>query len=132
MIMAMFSPLHEKGDWERFYRALQEIASRYAGRRKELLRVEAPPDAKVILSPRQAFWAAKRQLPLEESQGLISGEMIAAYPPGIPCLLPGERVTETVLDYLYYLREIEAHIQGPEDVNLKYLRVIDEDNPIDK
>jgi arginine decarboxylase len=132
MIMAMFSPLHEKADWERFYLALLETAGRYTGRPKEPLRVEAPPDAKVVLSPRQAFWAAKRQVPLEESRGLISGEMIAAYPPGIPCLLPGERITEAVLDYLYYLRIIDAHIQGPEEPNLKYLRVIDEDNPTGK
>ncbi|NLV21859.1 MAG: aminotransferase class I/II-fold pyridoxal phosphate-dependent enzyme [Syntrophomonadaceae bacterium] len=125
VILAMFSPLHEKADWERFYQALQEIAAGYAGSKRNSLRIEAPPVAEVVLSPREAWQSAKKQVKLADSINLISGEMIAVYPPGIPCLLPGECISAEVMDYLYYVIDSGARIQGPEKPNLNYIQVID-------
>jgi lysine decarboxylase len=124
-ILAMFSLLHDKSDWERFYKALQEVSADYAGNSKKSLRIEAPPDAKVVLSPRRAFQSTKKRVKLAESLNLISGEMIAVYPPGIPCLLPGETITKEVLDYLHYVMEAGARIQGPEEPTLQHILVID-------
>ena len=124
-ILAMFSLLHDESDWERFYKALQEVAADYAGSKKGSLRIESPPAAKVVLSPRRAFQSTKKQVKLAESLNLISGEMIAVYPPGIPCLLPGETITEEVLDYLHYMIDSGARIQGPEEPTLKNILVID-------
>jgi lysine decarboxylase len=126
VILAMFSLVHDKSDWERFYKALQEIASNYKGSKKRSIYIiEAPPDAKVVLSPRKAFQSAKKKVKLSESLNLISGEMVAVYPPGIPCLLPGESITEEVLDYLYFVIKSGARIQGPQDPDLNNIQVID-------
>lgn len=125
VILAMFSLLHEGIDWERFYRALQEIAAVYDGSSKMPLRLAAPPAAKVVLSPREAFYAEKKPVKLAESINLISGEMVALYPPGIPCLLPGERITAEVLDYLYYVKNTDIRIQGPIAANLDSIQIID-------
>lgn len=126
LIMAMFSLLHEQDEWERFYLALKEIAAQYPGQRKTITYKELPDPGKMILSPRQAFQAAKQRIKLEESRGMIAGEIIAAYPPGIPCLLPGELISSEVLDYLTYLRANQTRIQGPEDLQLNYIQVIEQ------
>ena len=126
MIMAMFSLLHGRDEWERFYLALKAIAADYPGQWKAVAYMELPPPSKIMLGPRQAFLAAKQKIRLEESQGMIAGEIIAAYPPGIPCLLPGELISSEVLDYLYYLRTSKTRIQGPEDMRLAYIQVIEQ------
>ena len=124
-VLAMFSLLHDKSDWERFYKALQKVAADYEGSKKRSLRIEPPPAAKVVLSPRRAFKSAKKQVKLAESLNLISGEMIAVYPPGIPCLLPGECITGEVLNYLHHVIDSGARIQGPEEPTLNNILVID-------
>src|SRR4051794_3135163 len=46
-----------------------------------------------VLTPREAFFAPRQVVPLAEAAGRVTTEMIAPYPPGIPLLLPGDRVT---------------------------------------
>lgn len=58
------------------------------------------PLPRQILSPREAFFAHKRQIPLKESLGHIIGETISPYPPGIPVVVMGEQMTQDVLDKL--------------------------------
>ncbi|MHB1652500.1 MAG: aminotransferase class I/II-fold pyridoxal phosphate-dependent enzyme [Desulfitobacteriaceae bacterium] len=52
------------------------------------------------LSPREAFLAPKRQIRLKESLGLIAGESISPYPPGVPILVMGEEITVDILEAL--------------------------------
>jgi arginine decarboxylase len=52
------------------------------------------------------------QLPLEEAVGQSSAEMIVPYPPGIPVLCPGERISEEVIRYLARLAKLGARIHG--------------------
>lgn len=126
IILAMMSIFHEEDDWERLYRALEELAWDYRAKRPaSLAEVEIPPPPGLILSPREAYQAAKKPLPLEECGGAIAGEVIAAYPPGIPCLLPGELIDETMLDYLRYLKKSGLRLQGTQDPDLNYVRIIE-------
>ncbi|CFY01132.1 Pyridoxal phosphate-dependent transferase [Syntrophomonas zehnderi OL-4] len=124
MVVAMFSLLHQREDWERLYIALEEIASVYAGNGKKLSRHETLPGTKTILSPRQAFLAAKEDVSLEDSLGRIAGEMIAVYPPGIPCLVPGELISPEILEYLQYLKNSPVRIQGVQDARLEKIKVV--------
>jgi arginine/lysine/ornithine decarboxylase len=76
------------------------------------------------LSPREAFFAPARAIPLEEASGEISTELVIPYPPGIPVLTPGEVITD---DKVAYLREGVAHgmyLSGPADPGLKTIRVV--------
>ncbi len=59
-----------------------------------------PPVPPQRLTPRQAFLAPKRLVPLSESLGHIAGETISPYPPGIPVVVMGEEVTGEVLEIL--------------------------------
>ena len=80
--------------------------------------------AQLVMSPREAFFAPSRAIPLEAASGEISSELVIPYPPGIPVLAPGETITDDKLDYL---REGAAHgmyLSGPADPELKTIRVV--------
>lgn len=125
VIMFMMSLFHREDEWERLYRALLEISEKYGSKARVADIITPPPLPRVIVSPRQAFWKERRQVRLKDSLGLLSGEMIAPYPPGVPCLLPGELIDAETLEYLWYIRQRGICIQGPHDPALEYIMVLD-------
>ena len=54
------------------------------------------------------------------------GEMIAPYPPGIPVIYNGERMSDEVWEYLERFRVRKGHLQGPSDPTLETVLVIEE------
>jgi arginine decarboxylase len=124
-ILAMFSLFHDRNDWEEFYQALQVIAATYPGRERAWSNVELPPTPPILLSPRQAFMASYHQVPVKDALNQVAAEMIAVYPPGIPCILPGELINQEMLDYIIYLGKSGVRIQGPQDPSLRSINVID-------
>jgi len=78
----------------------------------------------VELSPQEAFYAARKPLPLTECVGEISSEFVMCYPPGIPILAPGELVTREALDYILYAKGKGSLLMGPQDINLEKLHVV--------
>lgn len=75
------------------------------------------------LSPRRAFFARKRRIPLRESLGKILGESISPYPPGIPLIVMGEEMTPEILEVL---ESRKGRWQGWEDPG-KSVWVIEEE-----
>lgn len=53
-----------------------------------------------VMRPRDAFFAAVEQVPATEAVGRIAAEMVTPYPPGVPAIAPGERITAEVVEYL--------------------------------
>lgn len=82
------------------------------------------PVPEKILTPRQAWLADSQAVPLEQARDRISAETVAAYPPGIPAICPGEAVTAEVQEYLIYLRRCRIPVQGPADAALNTLQVL--------
>jgi arginine/lysine/ornithine decarboxylase len=62
--------------------------------------LEGYPLAPMRLSPRRAFFARKRRIPLKESLSKVLGESISPYPPGIPLIVMGEEMTPEILEVL--------------------------------
>lgn len=122
-ILAMFSIFHDRNDWEEFYQALQAITAAYPGERRTRTTVELPPTPLMLLTPRQAFMASCHPVPVKDALNRVAAEMIAVYPPGIPCILPGELINQEMLDYIIYLRKSGVRIQGPQDPSLQYINV---------
>ena len=78
------------------------------------------------MSPREAFYAQGEKLPLEKTVGRVAGEMLMCYPPGIPILTPGERITQEILDYIEYAREKGCSLQGTQDLECREMRILTE------
>lgn len=92
--------------------------------------IELPNIPRLAMTPRDAFYADTELVPFHESQGRIIAEFIMVYPPGIPVLLPGEIITQENLDYIQYNLQVGLPVQGPEDFDFRYLRVIKEHRAI--
>lgn len=69
---------------------------------------------KCIISPREAYFAEKEIVSLENACGRISSQSIAPYPPGIPVINPGELISADVIEMLKYCKEnnIKVHSYG--------------------
>lgn len=77
-----------------------------------------------VIPPREAFMAPAATLPLRQAVGRISAEVITCYPPGIPVICPGEKVTGEVVKDITAMRDIGAHFQGCSDSSLTTIRVV--------
>ncbi len=74
-----------------------------------------PPVPEWVCSLRQALFAPRETRPLEECLGETAANAIAPYPPGVPVVAPGERISQKELAYLekigYNMREASAIIR---------------------
>lgn len=73
---------------------------------------------------RQVFNEKKERVDLAWCMGRIAGEMVAFYPPGIPVLLPGEKITLEIISYLETQKRLGLVVKGAEDTSLETLRVV--------
>jgi lysine decarboxylase len=82
-----------------------------------------PPWGELVLTPRAAFLGPQEVVPAREAVGRVAAESLAAYPPGIPNVLPGERLTSETLDYIRQTLEHGGSLRGASDRRLETLRV---------
>ncbi len=109
---------------ERLVSALAEIKRRYGKDKVGMLNHEyIDPD--VVLTPQKAFYSDKKEMVLSESAGRISGEFVMCYPPGIPILAPGERITQDIIDYIIYAKSKGSVLTGPKDMKVEYINVVE-------
>ncbi|GAA5188355.1 ornithine decarboxylase [Rugosimonospora acidiphila] len=57
-------------------------------------------EPEVVMLPRDAFFGNAETVPVRRAAGRVAAETITPYPPGIPAVVPGERISEAVVDYL--------------------------------
>lgn len=124
-ILAYLSIGDRKQEVERLVSALAEVKRRYQKDKAGMLSQEyiAPI---VIMTPQESFYAEKERLPLKDTIGRVCSEFVMCYPPGIPVLAPGEKITKEVLDYIIYAKEKGCSMTGPEDPVIEHLNVIKE------
>ena len=82
-----------------------------------------PPWGELAMTPREAFLGPQEVVPFEVAAGRIAAEALAAYPPGIPNVLPGERLTRETLDYIRESVAHGGHVRGGGDRELRTVRV---------
>lgn len=109
---------------ERLVSALYEIKRRYAKDPSGMLNTEYLTP-QVVLAPQEAFYGEHRSVPLSESAGMVAAEFVMCYPPGIPVLAPGERITEEIISYIAYAGEKGCLITGTEDITLQTIKIVE-------
>lgn len=110
---------------ERLLSALAEIKRRYMKDKAGMLDHEYIVP-QVAMTPQDAFYSPKRSLPIGESEGGICSEFVMCYPPGIPILAPGERITQEILDYIQYAKDKGCFLTGTEDIRIEKINVVAE------
>ncbi len=124
-ILAYISVGDRHLDLERLVAALAEIKRRYS-KDKNSVFIHEYIRPQVALTPQKAFYAPKQKLPISESAGYISSEFVMCYPPGIPILAPGERITEEILDFIQYSKDKGCFLTGTEDSDIANINVLKE------
>lgn len=119
-VLVIISIGDRRDDLNRLVEALREISKEYYGSAKPsaLEEVGVPLFMnEAIFTPREAFFADHYYVELEKAIGCISSEIVTVYPPGIPLFIPGEVVTQEVLDYLKKMLRLGAFVDGLDEAN---------------
>jgi lysine decarboxylase len=99
------------------------------GRSPVIIRPPAALEHGTAIPPREAFLGHSEAVAVDDAIGRISCEAIAGYPPGVPALLPGERITEEVVGYLRELTAAGARLHGAADPTFATVRVLVDAEP---
>lgn len=119
-ILVIVSIGDRRDDLVRLVDSLRDIAGKQYTRAKspnlEYLSFSAIENEAAI-SPREAFFADHQYIPLDEAAGMVSSEIVTVYPPGIPVLIPGERIDGKIITYLKRMLELGATVDGLDETN---------------
>jgi arginine decarboxylase len=126
-IMATISIGDDHATSERLHRGLQRlIAAADDLPSPAPVKIPDPPalELETVNRPRDAFFSAFEDVKADDAVGRIAAEQITPYPPGIPVVLPGERINQEVIDYLLSGLEAGMTLPDPADPSLKTIRVM--------
>ncbi|OPJ55039.1 aminotransferase class I/II-fold pyridoxal phosphate-dependent enzyme [Alkalithermobacter paradoxus] len=115
---------NDKEDFERLKKALSEI-DKFIGKESIIMPSYKNINPVKVLNPRKAFYLPKTKIKIRQSIGKISGEYIIPYPPGIPVISPGEKISEDIINYILSTKKLGMKITGIKDSNLDYIEIID-------
>jgi len=123
-VLAIVSLGDTQESLEALVNALKDIALKHRRNEEVKLTKGILRNPDIIVSPRDAYYSEKKAVKLEEAVGEISGESIMAYPPGIPVVTPGERISKEMIEYIKVLKEEDSLLQGTEDPYVDYIKVL--------
>jgi lysine decarboxylase len=116
------------GEAPRLVEALREAVARVGlepeGQRASF--AAPPPWGELAMTPREAYLGAQEVVPAAAAVGRIAAESLATYPPGIPNVLPGERLSAQTLAYVQRTLEQGGSVRGASDRLLRTVRVVAE------
>ncbi len=118
-VLVIVSIGDHREDLDRLVRAMESI-SHQAMTLKSIIPINVKPPYAIAssrMNPREAFFSSHQSVPLEEALGKTAADIVTVYPPGIPLLIPGEEITQTVLDHLILMRETGATLDGLDSDN---------------
>ncbi|HAD82438.1 MAG: hypothetical protein A2509_08660 [Candidatus Edwardsbacteria bacterium RIFOXYD12_FULL_50_11] len=122
----IFSIADGQSEADRLLRALKAMASSQYGRGPlQKLDIQFPSNYPAMsLTPREAFFSTYKMVKLKEAVGEISTEFFTVYPPGIPVIVPGERITHQAVEYLETMKRLGAILVGPQYGQPGRIRVV--------
>ena len=122
-ILAIISAGDRNMEIERLISALAEI-KRLHEKGPEGLFDHEYINPQIVMAPKDAFYSPKHSIPIRECVGHICGEFVMSYPPGIPILAPGERITRDIMNYILYAKEKGCFMTGTEDMKVENINVV--------
>ena len=102
--------------------AVEQIGPADVAKRRAF--AEPPPWGPLELAPRDAFLGPQEVVPFEQAEGRIAAESLAAYPPGVPNVLPGERLSGPTIAYIVGSLDHGGLVRGASDRTLQTVRVV--------
>lgn len=125
--LAITSVGDDQVGFERLYQALKEIDEGLDEDEETTNSLDIPSEMiqnEAVMRISEANNSEKMSIPFELSLGFISGEFVYLYPPGIPLIVPGEKISEKFLAKLLQYRKTGFEIQGIKDFEMKNIEVL--------
>jgi Arginine/lysine/ornithine decarboxylases len=133
----LFGPGATEADADKLVSALHKIAEQTAGYEPDAgtgqTPIEAAADATApearfgepfavpLMPPEPGF---TETVPLEEAAGRTAAETVIPYPPGIPLIYTGERISEAQIAAIRRWAAAGARFQGASDAGMRTIRVM--------
>ncbi|MCX5781209.1 MAG: aminotransferase class I/II-fold pyridoxal phosphate-dependent enzyme [Elusimicrobia bacterium] len=115
----------DRADVQALVNALSDIEKKYHGEQKNWVLQIPSLATEMAMMPRDVFLSAKiKRVPLTKAIGYIAAQTLTPYPPGIPVLIPGERITKEICDYLIDMSAKDIRVSGQETETLRTLKVV--------
>ena len=124
-ILAIISAGDRALEIERLISSLSEIKRLYSKDKTGMFDHEYI-NPEVITAPQKAFYSNKRSVPINQSSGMVCGEFVMCYPPGIPILAPGEKITDEIINYINYAKEKCCFMTGTQDMKIENINVVED------
>jgi len=114
-----------KRDVKALVSALTDIEMKYQGHQQNGSLQLPSLATEMVMMPRDVFLAAKiKRVPLSKAAGQIAAQTLTPYPPGIPVVIPGERITREICEYLMDLSAKDIRVSGQETEMLRTVKVV--------
>jgi len=114
-----------KDDVDRLVAALTDIDARRKGGAQNWVLQIPELTTEMVMNPRDVFLLHKaKRVPLNKAVGQISAQTLTPYPPGIPVLIPGERITREIVNYLTDLADKDIRVVGQEGETLRTIKIV--------
>lgn len=126
IVLAVISIGDTKEEIDHLIHALQILSDRYYSEDPKPIPRRKYFHPVAVKSPRDAYFSETEYVPIKEAEGRIAGDQIMIYPPGIPLLVPGERITkEIIYEYIRLIKQGNKVIGSVQNGNIK-IKVIKE------
>ncbi|RXT08982.1 aminotransferase class I/II-fold pyridoxal phosphate-dependent enzyme [Ammoniphilus sp. CFH 90114] len=124
-VLLVISTHSSERDVERTVEAIEQLEVQYGGPFSLFDPAQFQPFSnELVLTPYEVFNERSVTVPFEEAEGKICAEMIVPYPPGIPVINPGERMSKEIMNYLQELQRLGCRFHGISDSKLGEIRVV--------
>ncbi|MEU4393883.1 aminotransferase class I/II-fold pyridoxal phosphate-dependent enzyme [Kribbella sp. NPDC023855] len=124
-ILAQLTFADDESDADRLVSALADLTrTSFPAPKSVVLPTPADLELEQAMLPREAFFARPDIVQVEEAVGRIAVEQITPYPPGIPAIVPGERISAGVIDYLRSGVAATMTLPDAADPSFKTVRVV--------
>jgi arginine decarboxylase len=112
-------------DVEKLLSALEDIDRKDPGHERNWVLQLPSLSTEMVMTPRDVFLQHQaKRVPLSKAAGHISAQTLTPYPPGIPVLIPGERITKEIQDFLLDLADKDIRVSGQETETLRTVKVV--------
>lgn len=111
-LVCIIGPLTTQRDVDALAAALAEIAAGLPLASNPPPNISPLPPLQLCEAPGDVFGGHTKTIPLDDSAGRICAATVSVYPPGVPCLIPGARITQQALQYIAAVQSCGGKVTG--------------------
>jgi arginine decarboxylase len=123
-LVAIMGEGSNKSDVDAFVDALRSISAKYHGQQKNWILKIPSLATEMVMRPREVFLSnSTKKISFKKAVGHVAAQTLTPYPPGIPVVIPGERITKEICDYLIDMSSKDIRMSGQETECLRTVKV---------